>query len=86
LKILDFDDPVDLRMYVGEVPTCGELPSKGNLLARVSIGAAIAFVMGQPEAEWWRFTAEMGARTITPEEMAEIWGTPEFWAWLDAHD
>jgi len=86
MEFPDLDDPVDLRMNI-EVATAAREPgSRGNFLARVTLGAAIAFVEGQPEAERWRFTAELGSRAITHVEMAEIWGTREFGAWLDGHD
>ena len=65
-------------------PVGGPLP-RGNLLTLVSLGAAVAFVEGQPAGEPWRFTVELGDRELTAEDMQRIWQTPEFWGWVAAH-
>ena len=86
---MDHHDPnqsVNLRMIICEHSTDGETASPGNLLARVSLGAAVAFVECQPVGEQWRFTADLGSRVLTADDMERIWQTPEFWGWVAAHN
>lgn len=42
---------VQRRMHVGERPRLGYAHLRGNLMAEVSLGAAVAFIEGQPEDE-----------------------------------
>lgn len=80
------DEVVQLRMHIGDRPKLGRAHLRGNLLARVTLGAAVAFVEGQPATERWRFVAELGNRTITEPDMAAIWTTDEFRRWVADHD
>ena len=82
----DLDVLVNLRMIVGPQLARGEPAPRGNLLARVSLGAALSFVSGQPANDRWRYTADRDAQVLTDDDMQKIWQTPAYWNWLAAHD
>jgi len=77
---------VQLRMHIGGKPRLGHKHLRGNLMAEVALGAAVAFIEGQPPDERWRFTLDLGRRTLKACDIEEIWRSEAFWAWARCHD
>ena len=73
---------VQLRMHIGDKPRLGHEHLRGNLMAEVALGAVVAFIEGQPEHERWRFTLDLGPRTLREADIEEIWRTEAFWVWV----